>query len=66
MAGFENDPLYWRLKGEEALVIRDQMIDSTAKAFMQSVANSYFHIARLAEEKPLVRKDVKASDPTLS
>jgi hypothetical protein len=44
-------PNYWRIRGEEARALSEQMLDSTTKALMLEIADTYERIAKAYEEQ---------------
>ena len=51
-------PEHWRLRAEEARRVADEMSNPAARASMLAVAESYDHIALVAEQASAERKQV--------
>jgi hypothetical protein len=46
-------PEYWRQRAEEARTRSEQVLDSTTKALLLEIADSYERIAKAYEEQPV-------------
>lgn len=60
----ENTPEYWRARAQELRAMAEHLHDAAAKAHMESAAQSYDRLAKMAERGPIAMKRPKAvNDP---